>query len=75
MQERYSFAYFLRAEDETPMRPMKALQNLTSKKESVQEEKAVLTSAEWLQRKYLSLRGNTWKKENSWMLTAGRQVK
>ena len=74
MQERYSFAYFLRAEDETPMRPVKALQALTTGRESDQEEE-VPTSAEWLQKKYLSLRGSTWQKENDWMLTAGRQVK
>ena len=75
MQERYSFAYFLRAEDETPMRPVKALQALTTGRESDQEEKEVLTSAEWLQKKYMSLRGGTWQKENDWMLTAGRQAK
>ena len=65
MNERYSFAYFLRAEDETPMRAVKS--PLVSKSERDEEE--VFTSGEWMKMKYAMLRKDTWNQHNSWILT------
>lgn len=66
MKERYSFAYFLRAEDETPMRAVKS--PLVSEVGG-EEEEEVFTSGEWMKRKYAMLRKDTWKKDSNWILT------
>lgn len=65
MEERYSFAYFLRAEDETPIRTMKS----PLIPESEEQEKDVFTSGEWMKRKYAMLRRDTWNQNNDWILT------
>lgn len=65
MEERYSFAYFLRAEDETPIRTMKS----PLIPESEEQEKEVFTSGEWMKRKYAMLRRDTWNQNNDWILT------
>lgn len=64
MEERYSFAYFLR--DETTMRAVRS--PLVSVGE-VSECEAGFTSAEWMRKKYAILRGETWNEKNSWILT------
>lgn len=66
MEERYSFAYFLRPQDETVMRPVRS--PLVSVAE-VGEGEAGFTSAEWMRRKYAMLRGETWNEKSSWILT------
>ena len=65
MKERYSFAYFLRPEDETPIRALKS--RLIFKSE--EPEKEVYTSGEWMKRKYAMLRKATWNQHNNWMLS------
>ncbi|KAL9071756.1 MAG: hypothetical protein Q9161_004020 [Pseudevernia consocians] len=65
MKERYSFAYFLRAEDETPIRAVKS--PLIT--ESNEQEKEVFTSGEWMKKKYAMLRKDTWNQTNNWILT------
>ena len=66
MEERYSFAYFLRPRDETVMRAVRS--PLLSVAE-VDEETEGFTSAEWMRRKYMMLRGETWNEKSSWILT------
>ena len=66
MEERYSFAYFLRAQDETVIRAVRS--PLVSAAEVVEGEQRI-TSAEWMRRKYAMLRGETWNEKSSWILT------
>lgn len=63
MRERYSFAYFMRPDEDALMKPVFSPQVTVTEK---QEE--VFTSGEWLRRKYAMLRRDTWKKENDWVL-------
>ncbi|KAK3172580.1 hypothetical protein OEA41_005904 [Lepraria neglecta] len=65
MNERYSFAYFLRAEDETLMRAVKS--PLVS--EGGRDEEEVFTSGEWMKMKYAMLRKDTWNQNDNWILT------
>ena len=65
MEERYSFAYFLRPQDETVMRAVRS--PLVSV--AVGEGEVGFTSAEWMRRKYAMLRGETWNEKSSWILT------
>ena len=65
MKERYSFAYFLRPEDETPIRALKS--RLIP--ESEEPEKEVFTSGEWMKRKYAMLRKDTWNQHSNWILS------
>ena len=67
LETRYSFAYFLRPDDDVLMRPLG--QDLSSLYEETEEQKETVTSGEWMKRKYAMLRGNTWTKEKSWILT------
>ena len=67
MRERYSFAYFLRADDETLI---KAVNSPLIAKDRV-KEKEVFTSGEWMKRKYAMLRKDTWNKDSNWILTGG----
>ena len=55
MEERYSFAYLQRAEDDVKMEALPGLKN-----EAV-DQKEVYTSREWLEKKFGMLRRNTWK--------------
>ena len=64
MKERYSFAYFLRAEDETPIRALRS-----PLIPEVEGEEKVFTSEEWMKRKYAMLRKDTWNEGNNWILT------
>ena len=66
MEERYSFAYFLRPQDETVMR---AVRSPFLNAAEVDEGKEGFTSAEWMRRKYAMLRGETWNEKSSWILT------
>ncbi len=63
MKERYSFAYFLRAEDETPMRAVNS--PLVS---DVGGGETVFTSGEWMKRRYAMLRKDTWNTNRGWIL-------
>jgi len=66
MRERRSFAYMLRAEDHTPMT------GLDSRLIPVANPNSeVVTSKEWLQRKYEALRLATNRKQESWRITGG----
>ena len=65
MKERYSFAYFLRPEDETPIRAL----NSRLIPESEEPEKEVFTSGEWMKRKYAMLRKDTWNQHDNWILS------
>lgn len=64
MKERYSFAYFMRPDEDAFM---KAVSSPLVPKVDRQDE--VFTSAQWLQRKYAMLRRDTWKKDENWMLS------
>ena len=61
---RYSFAYLQRAEDHTPMRGLKS--RVIPKSDP---QAPVLTSAEWLARKFGLLRNDTHKTDEEWVLT------
>ena len=64
MKERYSFAYFMRPDEEALM---KVVSSPWVRKADNQDE--VFTSGEWLRRKYAMLRRDTWKKNENWILT------
>ena len=67
MKERYSFAYFMRPDEDALMKPVSS--PLVPK---VGRQDEVFTSGEWLQRKYAMLRRDTWKKDEDWILTGAR---
>ena len=69
MKERYSFAYFMRPDEDALM---KAVSTPLVAKDDRQDE--VFTSGEWLQRKYAMLRRDTWKEDEDWMLTGARSA-
>ena len=63
MRERYSYAYFMRPDDGVLLKPV------TSPLVAADEQqKEVFTSGEWLKRKYATLRRDTWKKDENWIL-------
>lgn len=64
MKERYSFAYFMRPDEDALM---KTVSSPLVPKADRQDQ--VFTSGEWLQRKYAMLRRDTWKKDDNWILT------
>lgn len=64
MKERYSFAYFMRPDENALMQVVPS--PLVPK---VDRQDEVFTSGEWLQRKYAMLRRDTWKDEDDWILT------
>lgn len=70
MEERYSFAYLQRAEDDVRMEALPAMKSST-----VQDE-AVCTSKEWLEKKFGMLRRKTWKegKESERILTGRTNI-
>ncbi|KAL8723864.1 MAG: hypothetical protein Q9166_008233 [cf. Caloplaca sp. 2 TL-2023] len=68
MKERYSFAYFMRPDEETLMRPVTSpVIPVAECKDGKTEE--VFTSGEWLQRKFAMLRRDTWTEDRNWILT------
>ena len=71
MKERYSFAYFMRPDENALMRALKS--PLIPEVEDQGEE--TVTSGEWLQLKYTMLRRDTWNKEKSWMLNGVERSK
>ncbi|KAL9100691.1 MAG: hypothetical protein Q9163_003955 [Psora crenata] len=84
MSERYSFAYFMRAEDEVVMRALKSPlfgnpdatgERMTNAEEGGDAEAREMTSAQWLQKKYTMLRKDTWSRDNQWILTGVKEVK
>ena len=64
MKERYSFAYFMRPDENALMQPVS-----TPLVPKVDRQDQVFTSGEWLQRKYAMLRRDTWKDDENWILT------
>ncbi|KAL9613652.1 MAG: hypothetical protein Q9167_001828 [Letrouitia subvulpina] len=62
MQERYSFAYFMRPDEDALL---KAVTSPLIPK-VIQEE--VFTTKEWLQKKYAMLRRDTWQEDKNWIL-------
>lgn len=64
MKERYSFAYFMRPDADALMKPVSSP---LVPKDNRQDE--VFTSGEWLQRKFVMLRRDTWKEDKDWILT------
>jgi isopenicillin N synthase-like dioxygenase len=64
MPERFSFAYLVRAEDETPMTGLKSALILEKK-----EDEALFTSREWLEKKFGVLRLDARPKYQEWVLT------
>ncbi|KAL9123964.1 MAG: hypothetical protein Q9217_006662 [Psora testacea] len=84
IEERYSFAYFMRAEDQVVMRALKsplfgtvgADRSKEAKRGGGKEtESEEMTSAQWLQKKYTMLRKDTWNKEKEWILTGVKEGK
>lgn len=69
METRYSFAYLMRAEDDTPLTGMKS--DLIPPSDSIEE---VLTSGEWLGQKFGMLRFDTYKEKQEWILTGRKQT-
>lgn len=65
MEERYSFAYLQRAEDDVRMEALPTTESSTS------QNPEVYTSKEWLEKKFDMLRRKTWKegKESERILT------
>ena len=57
MEERYSFAYLQRAEDEVLLAPLPGLGNVTNDR-----DKEVFTSGQWLEKKFGMLRAKTHEK-------------
>ena len=66
LEERHSFAYFMRPGNDVLMRPLTGLLNGTARGETYNGD--AVTSGEWLSKKYAMLRGSTWKKEDDWVL-------
>ena len=64
MKERYSFAYFMRPDENALMQAVS-----TPLVPKVDRQDEVFTSGEWLQRKYAMLRRDTWKDDEKWVLT------
>ena len=80
---RYSFAYLMRAEDETPMKvvasplidpPILAKDDALGKVNGKVEGEGgqVMTCAEWMRKKYAVLRRDTWSPEKDWILTGAK---
>ncbi|KAJ5572393.1 oxidoreductase [Penicillium hetheringtonii] len=69
MPTRYSFAYMLRAEDETPMTGLKS--PLFPPKDCTDQQ--VYTSAEWLRQKYGVLRLDGRPEDNEWMMAGQKR--
>ena len=69
MDTRYSFAYLMRAEDETPLKGLES-DLIPPSDPGVR----VFTGAEWLQRKYGMLRLETYDKEDDWVLLGERKA-
>jgi hypothetical protein len=67
MPTRYSFAYLVRAEDQTPMTGLKC-----PLFPPLDPGKKVFTSGEWLKQKFQALRLNTRKENEDWILTGNR---
>jgi hypothetical protein len=81
MAERYSFAYLQRPEDNVKMqsllgRNMSSTRTDTAAENASVDKEEVLTSLEWLQKKFGMLRRETWQDgaEGSWVLTGRRDA-
>jgi isopenicillin N synthase-like dioxygenase len=69
METRYSFAYLMRAEDDTPLCGLKS--DLIPAGENSPEE--ILTSGQWLAKKFNMLRYDTHKEKQKWIITGQRE--
>jgi hypothetical protein len=65
MNERYSFAFLMRPENQAPMMPLLGPSALT-------DEKDVLTSEDWIKAKFGILRGDTTRDRNR--ILTGREA-
>lgn len=75
MKERYSFAYFMRPDEDALMKAVRSPLIPKADKMEVEAETTDITSGEWLQRKYAMLRRDTWNEEKNWILTGARMSK
>lgn len=69
MSTRYSFAYLMRAEDNTPLTGLES--DLIPPSDPGVH---VFTGAEWLQRKYGTLRLETYDKDDDWVLLGRKKA-
>ena len=70
METRYSFAYLQRAEDRAPLAGLEGrLRSAGS-----EEEQRVITSGEWLRKKFDVLRLKTHREKQDWVLTGRKQA-
>jgi isopenicillin N synthase-like dioxygenase len=68
METRYSFAYLMRAEDDTPLC---GLGDLLPAGMNRPEE--ILTSGQWLAKKFNMLRYDTHKEKQEWIITGRKE--
>lgn len=64
MEERYSFAYLQRAEDDVKLAPLPALSSKSGSDtvdNGSNKENQTFTSKQWLEHKFGMLRAKTWK--------------
>ncbi|KAL8649263.1 MAG: hypothetical protein Q9226_005651 [Calogaya cf. arnoldii] len=75
MQERYSFAYFLRPDENAILTPVRS-PSISTKAElgPGREDEAAFTCRDWLQKKFKALRRDTSDQEDEWILTGSRDV-
>ncbi|KAI4260458.1 MAG: hypothetical protein L6R42_004059, partial [Xanthoria sp. 1 TBL-2021] len=70
MQERYSFAYFLRPEEDAILAPVKSPSIAAKIEDSPgRANETAFTCRDWLQKKFKLLRRETWDQEGDWILT------
>ncbi|KAL4797196.1 hypothetical protein BDV19DRAFT_359095 [Aspergillus venezuelensis] len=69
MPERYSFAYLARAENWTPMTGLRS-----PLIPAADDSKEVLTSGDWIKKKFGSLRLESRREEQDWVLTGKREA-
>lgn len=76
MPERYSFAFLMRPENQTIMRPVKSPMIVPPIQDDSREPHLGWTSEDWLAQKFGVLRGGTSKEaSNNWMLTSAIPIK
>ncbi|KAL8966372.1 MAG: hypothetical protein Q9183_003399, partial [Haloplaca sp. 2 TL-2023] len=69
MSERYSFAYLLRPDEHAVLRAVESPSMPVA--ERMDPDEPVMTTGEWLQRKFQTLRRETWNEERDWILMGG----
>ncbi|KAL8709498.1 MAG: hypothetical protein Q9220_005740 [cf. Caloplaca sp. 1 TL-2023] len=70
LEERYSFAYFLRPDEDAVLAPVESpLLAAKDKREGKNYNGEAPTCRDWLQKKYQVLRRQTWNHEQDWILS------